>query len=126
VLDYVQERRQFGRPVVDFQAVQLHLAEMKMKVDAARLLLYRAVVNASQGLPSVADSAIAKCFANEMVREVTGKALQLMGGYGYSTEYPLEQKMRDGWAWGIAGGTIDIQKVNIAASLVGRRFSQRS
>lgn len=126
VLDYVQERRQFGRPVVDFQAVQLHLAEMKMKVDAARLLLYRAVVNASQGLPSVGDSSIAKCFANEMVREVTGKALQLMGGYGYSTEYPLEQKMRDGWAWGIAGGTIDIQKVNIAASLVGRRFSQRS
>jgi alkylation response protein AidB-like acyl-CoA dehydrogenase len=125
VLDYVQERRQFGRPVVDFQAVQLHLAEMKMKVDAARLLLYRAVVNASQGLPSVGDSSIAKCFANEMVREVTGKALQLMGGYGYSTEYPLEQKMRDGWAWGIAGGTIDIQKVNIAASLVGRRFSQR-
>ncbi len=125
VLDYVQERRQFGRPVVDFQAVQLHLAEMAMKCDAARLLLYRAVVNASRGLPSVADSSIAKCFANEMVREVTGKALQLMGGYGYSTEYPLEQKMRDGWAWGIAGGTIDIQKVNIAASLVGRRFSQR-
>lgn len=125
VLDYVKERRQFGRPVVDFQAVQLHLAEMKMKVDAARLLLYRAVVNAEQGLPSVGDSSIAKCFANEMVREVTGKALQLMGGYGYSSEYPLEQKLRDGWAWGIAGGTIDIQKVNIAASLVGRRFSQR-
>jgi len=125
VLDYVQQRRQFGRPVVDFQAVQLHLAEMKMKVDAARLLLYRAVVNASRGLPSVADSSIAKCFANEMVREVTGKALQLMGGYGYSTAYPLEQKLRDGWAWGIAGGTIDIQKVNIAASLIGRRFSQR-
>ncbi len=125
VLDYVQERRQFGKPVVDFQAVQLHLAEMKMKCDAARLLLYRAVVNASAGLPSVGDSSVAKCFANEMVREVTGKALQLMGGYGYSTEYPLEQKLRDGWAWGIAGGTIDIQKVNIAASLVGRRFPQR-
>ncbi len=125
VLDYVQERQQFGRPIVDFQAVQLHLAEMKMKCDAARLLLYRAVTNAAAGLPSVGDSSIAKCFANEMVREVTGKALQLMGGYGYSTEYPLEQKLRDGWAWGIAGGTIDIQKVNIAASLVGRRFSQR-
>jgi alkylation response protein AidB-like acyl-CoA dehydrogenase len=125
VLDYVQERRQFGKPVIDFQAVQLHLAEMKMKCDAARLLLYRAVVNASAGLPSVGDSSIAKCFANEMVREVTGKALQLRGGYGYSTEYPLEQKLRDGWAWGIAGGTIDIQKVNIAASLAGRRFPQR-
>lgn len=125
VLEYVQEREQFGKPVVDFQAVQLQIAEMKMKVDASRLLLYRAVVNASQGLPSIADSSIAKCFANEMVREVTGKAMQLMGGYGYSTDYPIEQKMRDGWGWGIAGGTIDIQKVNIAAALVGRRFSQR-
>jgi alkylation response protein AidB-like acyl-CoA dehydrogenase len=126
VLDYVQERQQFGKPIVDFQAVQLHIAEMKMKVDAARLLLYRAVVNAQNGLPSVADSSIAKCFANEIVRDVTGKAMQLMGGYGYSTEYPIEQKLRDGWGWGIAGGTIDIQKVNIAAALVGRRFQQRA
>ncbi|MGI9387371.1 MAG: acyl-CoA dehydrogenase family protein, partial [Methyloligellaceae bacterium] len=104
----------------------LQIAEMKMKVDAARLLLYRAVVNAEKGLPSVADSSIAKCFANEMVREVTGKALQLMGGYGYSKEFPVEQKLRDGWGWGIAGGTIDIQKTNIAAALVGRRFNQRA
>ncbi|MDH3658766.1 MAG: acyl-CoA dehydrogenase family protein [Alphaproteobacteria bacterium] len=126
VLGYVQERRQFGKPLVDFQAVQLSLAEMKMKLDAARLLLYRAVVNAEAGLPSIADSSIAKCFANEMVREVTGKAMQLMGGYGYSASYPIEQKMRDGWGWGIAGGAIDIQKVNIASSLVGRRFSQRA
>lgn len=125
VLDYVQERKQFGKEIVEFQAVQLALAEMKMKVDAARLLLYRAVVNAEKGLPSIADSSIAKCFANEMVREVTGKALQLMGGYGYSREFPLEQKMRDGWGWGIAGGTIDIQKINIAAALAGRRFNQR-
>lgn len=125
VLDYVQEREQFGKPIVDFQAVQLQLAEMAMKVDASRLLLYRAVTNAEHGLPSVADSSIAKCFANEMVRDVTGKAMQLMGAYGYSREYPIEQKMRDGWGWGIAGGTIDIQKVNIAAALVGRRFNQR-
>ncbi|MBT8145795.1 MAG: acyl-CoA dehydrogenase family protein [Gammaproteobacteria bacterium] len=124
-LDYVQDRKQFGKPVVDFQAVQLQLAEMKMRLDASRLLLYRAVVNAQQGLPSINDSSIAKCFANETVREVTGKAMQLMGGYGYSKEFPMEQKLRDGWGWGIAGGTIDIQKVNIAASLVGRRFNQR-
>lgn len=125
VLDHVQEREQFGKPIIDFQAVQLQIAEMKMKLDAARLLLYRAVVNAQKGLPSVADSSIAKCFANEMVREVTGKAMQLMGGYGYSREFPLEQKLRDGWGWGIAGGTIDIQKINIAAALAGRRFNQR-
>lgn len=125
VLDYVQDRQQFGKPVVDFQAVQLQLAEMKMRIDAARLLLYRAVVNAQTGLPSINDSAIAKCYANETVREVTGKAMQLMGGYGYSRDYPIEQKFRDGWGWGIAGGTIDIQKINIASSLVKRRFDQR-
>ncbi|NJO38808.1 MAG: acyl-CoA dehydrogenase [Rhizobiales bacterium] len=129
VLAYVQERRQFGKPLVDFQAVQLSLAEMKMQLDAARLLLYRAVVNAGSGaeagLPSVGDSSIAKCFANQMVREVTGKAMQLMGGYGYSAAYPIEQKMRDGWGWGIAGGAIDIQKINITSSLIGRRFPQR-
>ena len=126
VLAYVQERRQFGKPLVDFQAVQLQIAEMKMKIDASRLLLYRAVVNAESGLPSVADSSIAKCFANEMCREVTAKAVQLMGGYGYSTEYPLEQKFRDAFGWGIAGGAIDIQKTNITAALVGRRFNQRA
>ena len=125
VLDYCQQREQFGKPLVDFQAVQIHLAEMKMKLDAARLLLYRAVTGAESGLPSLADSSIAKCFANESVREVTGKAMQLMGGYGYSREFPIEQKLRDGLCWGIAGGAIDIQKINIAAALAGRRFNQR-
>lgn len=126
VLDYCQEREQFGKPLVEFQAVQLQIAEMKMQLDAARLLLYRAVVNAESGLPSVADSSIAKCYANEAVRTVTGKAMQLMGGYGYSSAYPIEQKLRDGWGWGIAGGAIDIQKVNIASALIGRRFNQRA
>jgi alkylation response protein AidB-like acyl-CoA dehydrogenase len=60
-----------------------------------------------------------------MVREITDHAMQLMGGYGYSTAYPIEQKLRDGWGWGVAGGAIDIQKVNIASALVGRRFDQR-
>jgi alkylation response protein AidB-like acyl-CoA dehydrogenase len=126
VLDYVQEREQFGKPLIDFQAVQLHIAEMKMQLDAARLLLYRAVVNSGGTLPAMGESSIAKCYANEAVRAVTGKAMQLMGGYGYSTSYPIEQKMRDGWGWGIAGGAIDIQKVNIASALVGRRFNQRT
>jgi len=125
-LEYVQEREQFGKPLVDFQAVQLSLAEMKMKLDGARLLLYRAVVSAQKGLPSIADSSIAKCYANEITREVTGAALQLMGGYGYSAAYPMEQKMRDAWGWGIAGGAIDVQKTNIASALVGRRFNQRA
>tara|TARA_A100001037_G_scaffold148167_1_gene133775 strand:+ start:2369 stop:3529 length:1161 start_codon:yes stop_codon:yes gene_type:complete len=126
VLKYVQERKQFGKPIVDFQAVQIQLAEMKMKLDSSRLLLYRAVVNADTALPSIADSSIAKCYANEIAREVTGKAVQLMGGYGYSSEFPLEQKMRDAWGWGIAGGAIDIQKTNITSALIGRRFNQRN
>jgi alkylation response protein AidB-like acyl-CoA dehydrogenase len=122
---YVQARKQFGRPIVEFQAVQLKLAEMAMQVDASRLLIHRAVSQAEGGFPSIRDSSIAKCFANEMVRSVTGTALQLMGGYGYSKEYPAEQRFRDAWGWGIAGGAIDIQKTNIAAALVGRRFNQR-
>ena len=77
------------------------------------------------GLPSILDSSVAKCFANEIAREVSGHAVQLMGGYGYSREYPMERRLRDAWGWGIAGGAIDIQKVNIAGAMVGRRFDQR-
>ncbi len=125
VVEYVQERKQFGKPIADFQAVQLRLAEMQMQVDAARLLIYRAASNAENGLPDILQSSVAKCFANEIARTVTGNAVQLLGGYGYSKEYPAERRMRDAWGWGIAGGTIDIQKVNIASAMVGRRFDQR-
>ncbi len=125
-IEYVQERKQFGRPIIEFQAVQLKLAEMQMQVEAARLLIYRAACNAQQGMPSLLDSSVAKCFANEIARTVTGAAVQLLGGYGYSKEYPMERRMRDGWGWGIAGGSIDIQKINIASALVGRRFNQRA
>ncbi|MCB1815605.1 MAG: acyl-CoA dehydrogenase, partial [Candidatus Competibacteraceae bacterium] len=125
-VDYVQERQQFGKPIVDFQAVQLKLAEMAMRVEGTRLLIQRAAQNANDGLPSIYESSVAKCFANEMAREVCGHALQLLGAYGYSKAYPMEQRLRDAWGWGIAGGTIDIQKVNIAAALIGRRFDQRT
>jgi butyryl-CoA dehydrogenase len=124
-VDYVRERKQFGKPIVEFQAVQLKLAEMQMQVDAARLLIYRAASNAESGLPDILHSSLAKCFANETARTVTGNAVQLMGAYGYSKEYPAERRLRDAWGWGIAGGTIDIQKVNIASAMVGRRFDQR-
>jgi butyryl-CoA dehydrogenase len=122
---YVQEREQFGKHLIEFQAVQIRLAEMKMRVEAARLLIHRAACNAQNGLPSILDSSLAKCFANEIAREVCGNAVQLMGGYGYSREYPMERRLRDAWGWGIAGGAVDIQKVNIAGAMVGRRFDQR-
>ena len=126
VTEYVQEREQFGKPIIDFQAVQLRLAEMSMQVDASRLLIYRAVFNASKGLPSILESSTAKCFANEMVRTVTAHALQVMGGYGFAKEYGMEQRVRDAFGWGLAGGTIDVQKTNIASAIVGRRFNQRA
>lgn len=122
---YVQDRKQFGKPIAEFQAVQLKLAEMHMKCDAARLLIWRAAANAENGLPSVLDSSVGKCFANTIAREVTGDAMQLMGAYGYSKEFPMERRLRDSWGWGIAGGAIDIQKTNIAGAMLGRRFDQR-
>ncbi|MBU0669847.1 MAG: acyl-CoA dehydrogenase, partial [Alphaproteobacteria bacterium] len=125
---YTQERKAFGKPIVDFQGVQLKLAEMAMRVEASRLLIYRATVNAAEqenGLPSVYESSVAKCYANEIVREVTAQGMQVMGGYGYHKQYGMEQRLRDGFAWGIAGGAIDVQKTNITAAMIGRRFDQR-
>ena len=126
VMAYVQDRKQFGKPIVDFQAVQIRLAEMQMRVEAARLLIHRAASNAEDNLPSILDSSVAKCFSNEIAREVTSNAVQLMGAYGYSKDFNMERRMRDSWGWGIAGGAIDIQKVNIASAMVGRRFNQRA
>ncbi len=124
--EYVQEREQFGKPIIDFQAVQLRLAEMAMQVDASRLLIYRAVQNAATGMPSIFESSAAKCFANEIVRSVCINGMQIMGGYGFSAEYGMEQRVRDSFGWGLAGGTIDVQKTNIASAIVGRRFNQRT
>ncbi|ARU17900.1 acyl-CoA dehydrogenase family protein [Croceicoccus marinus] len=122
---YVQERVQFGKPIAEFQAVQLKLAEMYMKTEAARLLIWRAASNAEDGLPSILESSSGKCFSNAIAREVCGDAMQLMGAYGYSKDFPMERRLRDSWGWGIAGGAIDIQKVNIASAMLGRRFDQR-
>ena len=124
-LAYVQERQQFGKAIVEFQAVQLALADMAMRIEASRLLIHRAASMSESGLPGVFESSVAKCYANEIAREVTGRAVQLLGAYGYSKAFPMERRMRDAWGWGIAGGTIDIQKVNIAAAMAGRRFDQR-
>ena len=125
VVDYVQEREQFGKQIVEFQAVQMKLAEMAMKVEASRLLIHRAAHNAQEGFPSIFESSVGKCFSNETAREVVASAMQLMGGYGFNKEYGMERKYRDVWGWGIAGGTIDIQKINIASAIVGKRFNQR-
>ena len=119
VLNYSQQREQFGKPLIDFQAVQIQLAEMKMKLEAARLLLYRAVVNAESGLPSIGESSVAKCFANEAVREVTGKAMQIMGGAGYLSDNPVGRIFRDAKLMEIGAGTSEIRRMLIGRELMG-------
>lgn len=124
-LAYVQERRQFGKPIVEFQSVQLILADMVMQVEAARLLLERAARGADDGLPDTLQVSIAKCTANEMAKRVTDLAMQVHGGNGYTEEYGLERLHRDAHGWAIAGGTPAIQRVRIVSELLGRRFDQR-
>lgn len=97
---YALQRRAFGRPICEFQAIQFMIVDMAMKLEAARLLVYRAASGAGQGLPSVYEASLAKCFANEMVVEVTTAAMQVFGGYGYSRDFPVERMMRDAKAWG--------------------------
>jgi butyryl-CoA dehydrogenase len=122
---YVQERRQFGKEIVEFQTVQTTLADMIVQVEAARLLIYRAAQHAGTGAPVPLEASIAKCFANEMAKRVTDLAIQLHGGYGYSAEYEVERMHRDAHGWAIAGGTPTIQRMRIASEYLGRRFDQR-
>lgn len=100
-------------------------ARTELAQKAARLLIWRAAANSDQGLPSILDSSSAKNFANHVARCVTAKAVQLMGGYGNSAQHLIEWRMHDAWGWGIAGGAIDFQQVNIASAMIGRRFDQK-
>jgi len=122
---YSMERQAFGRPINEFQAVQFMLVDMAMKLDAARLLVYRAASGAGRGLPSIYEAAMGKCYANEMAVEVTNMAMQVFGGYGYSTEFPVERMARDANAWRVAGGTVQMLRITMASLMFGRRFDQR-
>ncbi len=122
---YAMERRAFGRPICEFQDVQFMIVDMAMKLEAARLLVYRAACGAGQGLPSVYEASLAKCFANEMVVEVTNAAMLVFGGYGYSKDFPVERMARDAKAWRVAGGTVQMLRITLASFLFGRRFDQR-
>lgn len=124
-VDHVQTREQFGRPLAEFQGLQWRFADMRMQLDAARLLIYRAVVNADAGAPDPAEAAVAKCFANEAAFEVVNGALQAFGASGYSTEYPLEYLARRVRGWMIAGGSVEMMRNRIAEDVFGQRFSQR-
>ena len=123
---YALERQAFGRPICEFQAIQFMVVNMAVKLDAARLLVYRAATGAGRGFPSMYESAMAKCFANEMAVEVTNAAMQVFGGYGYSKEFPVERMHRDALAWRVAGGTAQMLRITMASILFGRRFNQRA
>lgn len=124
-IKYVEEREQFGKALVEFQGVQLVLADMVLQVEAARQLLKRAVDGADGGLPNKLQVSLAKCTANEMAKRVTDMAMQLHGGNGYTEEYGIERLHRDAHGWAIAGGTPTIQRIRIVSELLGRKFDQR-
>lgn len=122
---YVQERQQFGRPIAEFQAVQVSLSDMLMQVETARLLRDRAVAGLDAGQPNTLHVSMAKCAANEMAKQVTDMAMMLHGANGYTEEYGLERMHRDAHGWALAGGTPNIQRTRIASELLGRSFDQR-
>ncbi len=125
--EYAKTRRQFGRHLCEFQGLQWKFAEMAVKLDAAQLLLYRAVAGAEAagGLPSAYDTAVAKLACNTAGFEVANEAMQVMGGMGFSEESLVEYCVRRTRGWMIAGGSIEILKNRIAESVFERRFDQR-
>ena len=115
---YALERRQFGKRIGEFQAVQWKLADMSTQIDAARLLVYRAAWLKEQGLPHKEEGAKAKLFASEVARRQTGEAIQILGGYGYTKEFPVERYYRDAKITEIYEGTSEIQRLVIARSIL--------
>jgi alkylation response protein AidB-like acyl-CoA dehydrogenase len=117
--EYALERRQFGKLIGEFQAVQWKLADMATEIDAARLLVYRAAWLKQQGEPHGEAGAKAKVFASEMARRQTAEAIQIFGGYGYMKEFPVERYYRDAKVTEIYEGTSEIQRLVIARSILG-------
>jgi alkylation response protein AidB-like acyl-CoA dehydrogenase len=119
--DYALERKQFGKSISDFQAIQHKLANMSMEIDAARLLVLRAAWLKQEGRPHTEEGAKAKLFASEMARRQTAEAIQIFGGYGYTKEFPVERYYRDAKITEIYEGTSEIQRLVIARSILGLR-----
>lgn len=116
---YVQERRQFGKPIADFQGIQFMLADMGMKLEAARQLTYAAASRSERGDADLTYfGAAAKCFASDAAMEITTDAVQLLGGYGYTRDYPVERMMRDAKITQIYEGTNQVQRIVMARQLL--------
>ncbi len=116
-LAYAKERESFGKPIFEHQAVQFRLAEMAMKIEAARQLILHAAAMKDAGLPCLKEAAMAKLFASEMAENVVSSAMQVFGGYGYVADFPVERIYRDVRVCQIYEGTSDIQKILIARAL---------
>ena len=119
------QRKQFGRPLAEFQGLQWKFADMKLKLEGAQLLLYKAAANADRGMPSPEDTALAKMACNQAGFDVANEALQVMGATGYSQDILVEYCLRRCRGWMIAGGSVEILKNRIAEGVFGRSFSQR-
>jgi alkylation response protein AidB-like acyl-CoA dehydrogenase len=124
--EYALERQQFGHRIADFQAIQWKLADMATEIDAARLLVYRAAWRKQQGLSHTAEGAKAKLYASEMARRQTAEAIQVLGGYGYTKEFPLERFYRDAKVTEIYEGTSEIQRIVIARSILGKQLREEA
>ncbi|EPJ37314.1 putative acyl-CoA dehydrogenase fadE25 [Streptomyces afghaniensis 772] len=115
---YVKERKQFGKPIADFQGIQFMLADMAMKISAARALTYQAAAASERGDADLTYlGAAAKCFASDVAMEATTDAVQLLGGYGYTRDYPVERMMRDAKITQIYEGTNQVQRIVMARNL---------
>ena len=123
--EHALTREQFGRPICEFQGIQWKFADMKIQIDAGRLLLYRAAINADKGFPSSKETSIAKAFCNKAGFDICNEAMQVMGGMGYSQESLVEYCFRKSRGWQIAGGSTEMMKNRIAEDVFERRFSQR-
>ena len=115
---YVKARKQFGRSIAKFQNTQFQLADMQVKTDAARWLVYDAAMKKEKGLPYSVEAAKAKLFAAEVAMDVTTKAIQLMGGYGYTRDYPVERMFRDAKITEIYEGTSEVQRMVISGAML--------
>lgn len=115
---YAKERKQFGQPIASFQMIQNMIADMAMRIEAARMLVYKACWMRDQGMEFSKEAAMAKCYAADTAMEVTTNAVQIMGGYGYSREYPVEKMMRDAKIMQIYEGTNQIQRLVIANKII--------
>jgi alkylation response protein AidB-like acyl-CoA dehydrogenase len=115
---YAKERKAFGRPIAEFQAIAFMLADMATETDAARLLVYRAAALADGGKPFVREASMAKLFASEAAMRATSKAIQIHGGYGYTRDFPVERYFRDAKLCEIGEGTSEVQRMVIARQIL--------